>query len=123
MMSVSGSNITAQEWPHDDTKLWPKAVVRKIGPKNSRHTITSLLMMSGADPAAVQRILGHSNPEITTKVYGHLSPHFLRAEAERLSLNPAALKNSERRSHVKKNSAGAERCCICYRVTKRPFLS
>ena len=42
-------------------------------------------MMAGANPAAVQRILGHSNPAITTGVYGHLAPNYLLAEADRLT--------------------------------------
>ncbi len=45
----------------------------------------SLLMMKGANPAAVQRILRHSDPRITTEVYGHLAPDYLRAEIDRLS--------------------------------------
>jgi len=50
-----------------------------------RHTTASLLMMAGANPAAVQRILGHSSPAITTGIYGHLAPSYLLAEADRLS--------------------------------------
>jgi Phage integrase family len=49
-----------------------------------RHTTASLLMMGGANPAAVQRILRHSDPKITTEVYGHLAPGYLRDEIERL---------------------------------------
>ena len=49
-----------------------------------RHTTGSLLMMAGANPAAVQRILRHSAPRITTEVYGHLAPGYLRAEIDRL---------------------------------------
>ena len=41
-------------------------------------------MQSGANPAAVQRILRHSDPRITTEVYGHLAPGYLRAEVDRL---------------------------------------
>jgi hypothetical protein len=40
--------------------------------------------MSGANPAAVQRILRHSDPRITTEVYGHLLPGYLRDEIDRL---------------------------------------
>ncbi len=40
--------------------------------------------MRGANPAAVQKILRHSDPKITTEVYGHLSPGYLRAEVDRL---------------------------------------
>ena len=42
-------------------------------------------MMAGANPAAVQRILRHSDPRITTEVYGHLAPNYLWAEIDRLT--------------------------------------
>ncbi|HEY6080020.1 MAG TPA: tyrosine-type recombinase/integrase [Polyangiaceae bacterium] len=42
-----------------------------------RHTTASLLMMAGANPAAVQRILRHRDPRITMEVYGHLTPGYL----------------------------------------------
>ena len=42
-------------------------------------------MMAGANPAAVQRIMRHSDPKITTEVYGHLAPEYLRAEVDRLT--------------------------------------
>jgi len=37
----------------------------------------------------VQRILRHSDPKITTEVFGHLAPEFLRAEVDRLDLGLA----------------------------------
>jgi integrase len=39
------------------------------------------------EPAAVQRILRHSDPRITTEVYGHLLPGYLRSEIDRLSVS------------------------------------
>jgi len=48
-------------------KLWPKALVRKIRFHDLRHTTASLLLMAGANPAAVQRILRHSDPRIRPK--------------------------------------------------------
>jgi hypothetical protein len=65
--------------------LWGKPLVRAIRFHDLRHTTASLLMMSGANPAAVQRIMRHTDPRITTEVYGHLSPNYLRAEVDRLS--------------------------------------
>lgn len=65
--------------------LWAKPLVRPIRFHDLRHTTASLLMMSGANPAAVQRIMRHTDPRITTEVYGHLSPNYLRAEVDRLS--------------------------------------
>src|SRR5689334_22042059 len=45
----------------------------------------NLLMMSGANPAAVQRIMRHKDPRLTTEVYGRLAPEYLRAEVDRLN--------------------------------------
>jgi excisionase family DNA binding protein len=70
--------------PKDGMKLWPKAQLRPIRFHDLRHTTASLLMMAGANPAAVQRILRHQDPRITTEVYGHLAPDYLRAEVDRL---------------------------------------
>jgi len=70
--------------PEHDHLLWPKAVVRPLRFHDLRHTTASLLMMAGANPAAVQRILRHRDPRITMDVYGHLTPGYLQAEVDRL---------------------------------------
>jgi len=70
--------------PRHGMKLWPKAKVRQIRFHDLRHTTASLLMMAGANPGAVQRILRHSDPRITTETYGHLQPDYLRSEIDRL---------------------------------------
>ena len=75
--------------PVDGRKLWPKPIVRQIRFHDLRHSTASLLMMAGANPAAVQRIMRHSDPKITTEVYGHLAPEYLRAEVDRLSFGTA----------------------------------
>jgi excisionase family DNA binding protein len=71
-------------------KLWPKALVRPIRLHDLRHTTASLLLMAGANPAAVQRILRHSDPRLTTEVYGRLVPDYLRSEIDRLSFGISA---------------------------------
>jgi len=76
--------------PKCKMKLWPRALVRKIRFHDLRHTTASLLMMAGANPAAVQRILRHSDPRITTEVYGHLAPDYLRREIDLLSFGMPA---------------------------------
>jgi len=59
-------------------------------------------MMAGANPAAVQRILRHSDPRITTEVYGHLAPDHLRKEIALLSFGkPANDSGTEAASVVK----------------------
>ena len=44
--------------------------------------------MFGANPAAGQRILRHSDIRVTMDVYGHLAPGYLRTEIDRLSFLP-----------------------------------
>jgi integrase len=70
--------------PQHNHLLWPKAQVRPLRFHDLRHTTASLLMMAGANPAAVQRILRHRDPRITMEVYGHLTPGYLQAEVDRL---------------------------------------
>ena len=48
----------------------------------------SRLASLGASPAAVQRILRHSDISVTMDVYGHLAPGYLRDEMNRLSFRP-----------------------------------
>ena len=75
--------------PTDNRKLWPNAQVRPIRFHDLRHTTASLLMMAGANPAAVQRILRHRDPRITMDVHGHLAPEYMRAEIDRLHFGEA----------------------------------
>ena len=51
--------------------------------------------MRGADVPAVQRILRHSDPRLTTETYGHLVPDYLRAQIDRLSFGVAASNDSQ----------------------------
>ncbi len=71
--------------PRCTMKLWPKAKVRPITFHHLRHTTSSLLIMAGANPVAVQRILRHASVKTTTEIYGHLTPEYLREEIDRLS--------------------------------------
>jgi hypothetical protein len=75
--------------PNCNMRLWPKPLVRALRFHDLRHTTASLLMMAGANPAAVQRILRHSDPRMTTETYGHLSPEYLQGEVNRLRFEPA----------------------------------
>ncbi len=84
-------------------KLWPRALVRKIRFHDLRHTTASLLMMAGANPAAVQRILRHTDPRITTEIYGHLAPDYLRREIDLLRFEKPANDTSAAASTDGKN--------------------
>src|SRR5207237_51049 len=76
--------------PKCNFTLYPLGEVRKIRFHHLRHTTASLLLMSGAELAAVQRIMRHQDPRITTEFYGHLAAHYLKREIERLSFGPPA---------------------------------
>ncbi len=49
-----------------------------------RHTYASVLLMLGARLVSVQKLLGHSDPKITERRYGHLLPDFMKSEVDRL---------------------------------------
>ncbi len=84
------SDALLRKCPVHGHKLWPTAQVRPLRFHDLRHTTASLLMMAGANPAAVQRIMRHHDPRITTEVYGHLAPEYLRTEVDRLQFEPPA---------------------------------
>jgi len=71
-------------------KMWPRAIPRHLRFHDLRHTTASLLLNAGVDPFAVQRILRHTDPRITTEVYGHLVPGYLRDAINKLPLAGAA---------------------------------
>jgi hypothetical protein len=86
--SELAADAEVRRCPVHKMKLWPKASVRQVRFHDLRHTTASLLMMAGANTAAVQRILRHKDPRITTEVYGHLAPGYLRSEIDRLRFFP-----------------------------------
>ena len=81
--SEAAQDAVQRRCPEHNHLLWPKAQARPLRFHDLRHTTASLLMMAGANPAAVQRILRH-RPRITMEVYGHLTPGYLQAEVDRL---------------------------------------
>lgn len=50
-----------------------------------RHTTATRLMRTGAPLAVMQRVLGHSDPKLTARVYTHLGAEDLRAAVERVA--------------------------------------
>ena len=67
-------------------RLWPKPVVRPIRFHDLRHTTATLLLREGVPLVIVQKVLGHRDPKLTERVYGHLSPDFLHQEVSKLQL-------------------------------------
>jgi len=70
--------------PRCGYKLWPKGNVRHIRFHDVRHTYASVLLMFGANLTSVQKLLGHSDPKITERRYGHMLPDFMKSEVDRL---------------------------------------
>ncbi len=66
-------------------KLWPVPVLRAERFHDLRHTTATLLLKMGTPLAMVQRLIGHSDPAITTEDYGHLESEDARPHLERLS--------------------------------------
>ncbi len=58
--------------PRCDFLLWPKAQVQATRFHDLRHTCASVLLMLGANLVSMQKVLGHSDPKITERRYGHL---------------------------------------------------
>jgi hypothetical protein len=50
-----------------------------------RHTTATLLLKDGVSLATVQKVLRHSDPELTTAIYGHLDITDTRAALDRLT--------------------------------------
>jgi len=48
------------------------------------HTTATLLLKAGVPIATVQRLLRHSDPRLTTEIYGHLDVEDMRAGMNRL---------------------------------------
>lgn len=79
-------NADLRECPKCGFKLWPVGVPPGIRFHDLRHTTATLLLESGCDMAAVQKILRHSDPRLTTETYGHLSDDYLREQINRMRL-------------------------------------
>jgi integrase len=71
--------------PKCSFKLWPSPMPRRVRFHDLRHTTATLMLKSGASLAVVQRMLGHTDPNVTANTYGHLDLDDLRKSVERLS--------------------------------------
>ncbi len=93
--SADRQDATIEPCPRCGFKLWPKGNVRKIRFHDLRHTYATLLLMFGAQPKSVQKLLGHADPR-TTDQYVHLLPDFMSQEVNRLQLGIESLTPARR---------------------------
>jgi excisionase family DNA binding protein len=82
--------------PSCQMKLWPVGVARLIRFHDTRHTLGSHAIMSGASLASVQKILRHQDPRLTANTYAHLSAGYLGDELNRITL-PGLVSTAARR--------------------------
>ncbi len=66
-----------------------RAKVQRVTPHDLRHTCASLAISSGVNVLALARMLGHSDPSVTLRVYADLFDSDLDAVAEALDLRCA----------------------------------
>ncbi len=78
-------------------KLCPKPVVRPTRLHNLRDSAGSLLLGAGVQMAAVQRVLRHADPRITSERHAHLEQDYLGAEMRKLSLIPPSKNTGQTR--------------------------
>jgi hypothetical protein len=79
------SHAVSEPCPHCGMKLWPRARPRPLRFHDLRHTTATLLLKAGVPLATVQRLLRHSDPAITTEVYGHLDVEDMRRGINQLA--------------------------------------
>lgn len=77
-------DATPRRCPKCQMKLWPVGIPREIRFHDTRHTFATLALESGASLAAVQKILRHKDPRLTTETYGHLATQHLQSEVNRI---------------------------------------
>jgi len=83
---VKASTIDAGRCPKCNMHLWAKAIPRHVRFHDLRHTTATLLLKEGVPLATVQRVLRHTDPRLTTEIYGHLDVEDMRAGLERLKI-------------------------------------
>ena len=69
-----------------NAKMWPSPVPKPCTFHELRHTTATLLLAAGADLWAVQKMLRHTDAQVTTERYAHLVPGYLQAQITRLRL-------------------------------------
>jgi integrase len=75
-------------------QMWCKPIPRHLRFHDLRHTTATLILAHGGTLWEVHKILGHSDPNVTAKVYAHLVPGFLESAVNRLPIGKLATPNA-----------------------------
>ena len=78
-----GGPVSAAAYRKEFAALMARIGAEGATPHWCRHTCATRLHQAGADPLAIQRILGHADQSVTEH-YTHLDAAFLRAELEKM---------------------------------------
>jgi integrase len=65
---------TNSQLNHKYRKLLNEIGIKKRTLHNTRHTFASIMLNNGIDPFWVSNMLGHSNMQVTLKIYAHYMP-------------------------------------------------
>ena len=65
-------NVAEREAAEKDGR--PPSLLTLLTLHECRHTFASILIETGANPKAIQEVMGHSKIQTTFDVYGHLLP-------------------------------------------------
>jgi integrase len=103
------SDREERKCPEHGVRLWPKPIVRRLTFHHLRHTSGSLFLMSGVPLEVVQRMLRHTDPKITSGVYGHLLMSYQRdAIGKARLLSPEVLSSWGVEPHGAAPGAGSD---------------
>lgn len=74
--------------PRCNKPLVAKGIPRPVRFHDLRHTTATLMLKAGVPLATVQRVLRHTDPAITSEIYGHLDLDDMRVAVNALSFAP-----------------------------------
>ena len=77
--------------PQCQYQLCAKPIPRHVRFPDLRHSTATLLLKEGVPLAVVQKVLRHSDPKLTSEIYGHLELADVRRGLERLDFGPSTL--------------------------------
>ncbi|MBR0391983.1 MAG: tyrosine-type recombinase/integrase, partial [Oscillospiraceae bacterium] len=78
-----------------------KDEIKDLHPHKLRHTSASVLLTNGADIVSTSARLGHSNTDITLKMYAHANPESIRVAGQ---VGRDALRRAKEQERLQKKS-------------------